>query len=77
MTDNKKEELLEKLRLYLFDKNEKDMYKIFHNMREDIKINSLLDLDVITEDEYFEVIESSFSNLHGFISEHYEEYKND
>jgi len=71
-----KEELLQKLRSHLFDTHEEAMYQIYQKMRNDQKLESLLELEVITEVEYFEVIESTLSNLQEFIVEHPDHYDN-
>jgi hypothetical protein len=71
-----KEELLKKLRSHLFDTHEQAMYQIYQKMLFDTKMNSLLELEVISEFEFMEVIESTLSNLQKFIVENPDHYDN-
>jgi len=70
-----KEELLKKLRGHLFDTHEQSMYQIYQKMLFDTKMNTLLELEVISEFEFMEAIESTLSNLQEFIVENPDHYE--
>ena len=69
-----KEELLKKLRCHLFDTHEQAMYQIYQGMLQDSKMNALLELEVISEFDYLEVIEETFHNMQKFIVENPDHY---
>jgi hypothetical protein len=71
-----KEELLQKLRSHLFDTHEQAMYQIYQSMLQDSKMSALLELEVISEFDYLEVIEDTFRNLQEFIVENPDHYDN-
>jgi len=71
-----KEELLKKLRGHLFDTHEQAMYQIYQGMLQDSKMNALLELEVISEFDYLEVIEDTFRNMQEFIVENPDHYDN-
>ena len=68
--------ILDTLRQHLFDTHVKAMYQIYKKMRDDDKLDSLLDLEIITEEEHYEVIESTLYNLQEFIIENPHHYDN-
>ena len=71
-----KEELLKKLRCHLFDTHWQAMFQIYQGILQDSKMKALLELEVISEFDYLEVIEDTFHNMQKFIVENPDHYDN-
>jgi len=52
------------------------MYQIYQGILQDSKMNALLELEVISEFDYLEVIEDTFHNMQKLIVENLDHYDN-
>lgn len=69
-----RKELLENLRSRLFEKYEIEMVNIYKNMREDSFMKELLNVGIITPEEWVDTMDDAFSNLWEFVSTHTDTY---
>jgi hypothetical protein len=74
MSKTQKKELLDNLRSRLFEAHEKAMVNVYKAMREDSFMQELLNVGIITSEEWVDIMDDSFANLWEHISTHPDAY---